>query len=608
MSGSKLYAGRYMLREIAGFGGMSKVYEAEDIRRRNATVAVKIVQVNSKTDKNELEREAKALEKLKHEHIIRLLDYGYVNNEYYTVTEFIPGYTLKEYIKQRGHLGKREAVGIALVLLDALQYSHAHKIVHGDVKPLNVLMSRDGTIKLADFGLARNLEKTQNYKHGELTASAHYVAPELINNEQPTPVSDLYAVAVTLYEMLTGRVPFEGKSFESIMYMHLHNRPTPPHELEPSVSKGLEEVILKGMAKNKTLRYQSASEMRSDLVKVLQHPAGGFVDLTGLQNADEVVIPRPVRNWQRYGVIASVSVALITLAVVMALVIMRASSVAQVRVPYVVNLPESEAVALLAETGLASTSVEMYHDEIPSGYVIRQSPEGGESVSQNSSVLLTVSRGIDMVMVPVLTGHTRAEAVRMLDESSIPVTREEVVLSSQPAGTVVGQTPEAGNWISPSDGVALQISGVSVSVPNVVDETLEQATADMEAAGLRIVARVYYPSGDGVSGTVMSSYPAAGTEVLRGSDVTLTVYTTPPTIYSAVVDVVFSVVTDAPTASVRAVLIDQYGVESEEYRDDSPPTDSMKLNLTLEKATPGAYRFVVYVDESIVVDETVVFE
>ena len=213
-----------------------------------------------------------------------------------------------------------------------------------------------------------------------------------------------------------------------------------------------------------------------------------------------------------------------------------------------------------------------------------------------------------MVMVPVLNGGSRAEAVRELDALSIPIKEEKLVVSNLETGTVVGQDPEAGNWIVPSDGVTLEISGSSVEIPNVIDEAVDQATAELEALGLKVTARVYYPSADGKVDNVMNISPAVGTRVLRGSDVTLTLFAAPPDVYTAMIDVKFAVETGEPTTTVRAVLVEEDGTEEEVYSGEAAPTSSMRLTLTLERSTPGSREFRVYVGDKQVAEETVMFE
>lgn len=283
-------------------------------------------------------------------------------------------------------------------------------------------------------------------------------------------------------------------------------------------------------------------------------------------------------------------------------------NVNSVQAPNAINMTLEDAQNELDRRNLGYTIVEAYHDEIPKGVVINQSPVKGTPMEAGDRVILTVSKGVDMVMIPVLTGNPRSEAVRMLDELSIPINEEKLVVSQLETGTVVGQKPEAGNWISPSDGVTLEISGSSVDVPDVIDKPADQATAELDALGLKVTARVYYPSGDGTVDNVMNISPAVGTRVLRGSDVTLTLYAAPPDVYTTLVDVSFAVKTEEPTATVRAVLVEEDGAEYEVYTGEAAPTNSMRLTLTLERATPGARELRVYVGEEQVASERVMFE
>ena len=409
---------------------------------------------------------------------------------------------------------------------------------------------------------------------------------------------------------MTGRVPFDGETPTAIAVKHMKEAPIPPRQFESAVSPALEEVILKGMEKDPRRRYQSAAEMASDLRHALRAPSGGFVKgetptVHKLKHSKKRRHKRQVHIWT----FAAIGAALVAmLASILVLVLTRAGSVDTVSMPNTVNMTREEAEEELSQYDISSTVIEAYHDEIPKGVVISQSPAKGETVEKGSRAILTVSKGMDMVMVPVLTGGSRSEAVRKLDELSIPIKEEKLVVSSLEAGTVVGQEPEAGNWIVPSDGVKLEISGSSVEVPNVLNEPVDQATAELDALGLNVTARVYYPSSDGEADSVMSISPAVGTRVLRGSDVTLTLFATPPDVYTALIDVKFAVETDDPTITVRAVVIEEDGTEEEVYSGDVAPTSSMRLTLTVERSTPGSREFRVYVGDNLVAEETVLFE
>ena len=589
MNGTVTLGGRYVLQEVVGTGGMSVVYRATDLKR-HCDVAVKVLRkelMGDPTFVKRFEHEARAVSRLDHPNIISMMDVGQDGDVRYIVMEYVPGYTLKQFIAQRGRVAPQEAINITLEILAAVNHAHKHHIIHRDLKPQNILLADSGTVKVSDFGIAQQKDL------GNVNGYIEEMMSGFAANEQ----SDLYSVTVMLYEMVTGRVPFDGETPTAIAVKQIKEAPIPPRQFESAVSHALEEVILKGMEKDPRRRYQSAAEMAADLRHALRSPSGGFVD-------GEHEPKRPVRRkkrkhrhqtriWTMVAISAAVA-ALLTSILVLAL--SRLGSGSTVPMPNTINMTLDEAESELEQYDISTTIIEAYHDEIPKGVVISQSPTKGTGVERGSRAILTVSKGMDMVMVPVLTGGSRAEAVRELDALSIPIKEEKLVVSNLETGTVVGQDPEAGNWIVPSDGVTLEISGSSVEIPNVIDETVDQATAELEALGLKVTARVYYPSADGKVDNVMNISPAVGTRVLRGSDVTLTLFAAPPDVYTAMIDVKFAVETGEPTTTVRAVLVEEDGTEEEVYSGEAAPTSSMRLTLTLERSTPGSREFRVYVD------------
>lgn len=614
MNGKVTLGGRYVLEEIVGTGGMSVVYRATDLKR-HCDVAVKVLRkdlMSESASVKRFEREAHAVAKLDHHNIISLMDVGHDADVRYIVMEYVPGYTLKDFISQRGRVAPQEAISITLEILAAVNHAHKNHIIHRDLKPQNILLSDSGVVKVSDFGIAQQKDNGNTIDASEIMGSVHYISPEQAKGIGVCEQSDLYSVAVILYEMVTGRVPFDGDTPTEITLKQLKEPPVPPRKYEPSVSIALEEVILKGMSKDVRDRYQSAVAMASDLRLALRSPSGGFVSAERGKRPPAKPKPRPRRSARlrartRTWVLVGVTAVMVALVMLLARPLISRLS-RTVSAPNTVNMTLEEAQSELEQKGLGYTVISVHHDEIPSGVVISQSPEKGEVMEVGDRVILTVSNGVDMVMVPVLTGLTRAEAVRELDARAIPINEEKLVVSSMETGTVVGQSPEAGNWISPSEGVTLEISGSSVEVPDVLNEPVAQATAELEACGLKVVALVYYESSDGTADNVVSVSPSVGERVLRGSDVTLTLYATPSNVYTRTVDLLFSVETDEPTAEVRAELVESDGTITEVYNNEVEPTNKMNLALTLERPTPGARELRLYVDGELVITETIMFE
>lgn len=272
---------KYRIIELIGSGGMAQVYKAVNMSNRK-TVAIKMLKDEYKDDAEFLRRfsrEANAILTLSHENIVRAFDVGTYNGLPYLVMEYVEGHTLKDLIGKNGALPVRTAIGITCQILDALSAAHAHGIIHRDVKPQNVIVTEKGRVKLADFGIAREVKaSTVTFSGSKVLGSVHYISPEQAKGTITTEQSDLYSVGVCLYEMLTGTVPFDADSAVTIALMHLQEKPAPPIDLVPDLPRSLNDIVLKALEKEPANRYQTARSMRSDLVRSLSDPNGTFVN------------------------------------------------------------------------------------------------------------------------------------------------------------------------------------------------------------------------------------------------------------------------------------------------------------------------------------------
>lgn len=259
--------GRYEIQEIVGVGGMSVVYKAHD-EIDDRTVAIKVLKeelLESEEFRRRFKNESKAIAVMDHPNIVKVYDVGLGDRVQYIVEEYIDGITLKEYIEQQGVLPWKDALYFATQILCALQHAHDKGIVHRDIKPQNIMLLKDGTIKVTDFGIARFARSEQRTMTDKAIGSVHYISPEQAKGEATDAKSDLYSVGVLLYEMLTGKLPFDADSAVSVAIMQLQNEPIKPSSLNPDIPEGLEEITLRAMQKNPAERYQSAAEMLSDI-------------------------------------------------------------------------------------------------------------------------------------------------------------------------------------------------------------------------------------------------------------------------------------------------------------------------------------------------------
>lgn len=271
---------KYILQELIGTGGMAHVYRAETVSGHK-TVAVKLLKEEFLNDRELLRRfskEGKASQRLQHDNIVSALDVGEYNGVPYIVFEYVEGRTIEDIIREKGRLSIQEATALCSQMMDALQYAHEHGIIHRDIKPQNILVNEHGIAKLADFGIAREVSATTHTFDGKnVIGSVHYISPEQARGENVSEASDIYSAGITLYEMLTGDVPFRGETAVATAIMQINDAPRPPQELEQSIPYALNAIVLKAIEKEPALRYHHAKDMRNDLIRSLSDPQGDFV-------------------------------------------------------------------------------------------------------------------------------------------------------------------------------------------------------------------------------------------------------------------------------------------------------------------------------------------
>src|SRR5690606_16634381 len=447
-----IFNGRYELHRRLGRGGMAEVYLARDLLL-DRPVAVKVLFPALATDAGFVERfrrEAQAAANLQHPNIVSVFDWGEANGTYFIVMEYVEGHTLADTIREEGRLHPDRAAEITADIAAALGFAHRNRVVHRDVKPGNVLLTRDGGVKVADFGIARALSDSTDQsltKTGSVMGTATYFSPEQARGAPVDPRSDIYSLGVVLYEMTTGHPPFAGDSAVAIAYKHVQENPVPPRHLDPALPETLEAITLKCLAKNPANRYPSAQDLRADLRRfldgsrimaepVLAPPmdpgATGLMAPTGYGDQTAVVAGPPGYQPDGYdeyddyddyddeeepqrskGFLAAMVLLLLVLAGLLFLLARNFSGggeeAPQVTVPRAVDMPVTDAKATLEAEGLEVTTVYEASDA-PPDQVIAQDPRPGEEVDEGSEVTLTVSQGPEPVMVPNVINKTQTEA------------------------------------------------------------------------------------------------------------------------------------------------------------------------------------------------------
>jgi beta-lactam-binding protein with PASTA domain/tRNA A-37 threonylcarbamoyl transferase component Bud32 len=561
MTQPRLLGGRYELGGVIGRGGMAEVYRARDLRL-DRTVAIKTLRSDLARDATfqaRFRREAQSAASLNHPSVIAVYDTGEDTMGEapvpYIVMEYVEGMTLRDLLHADRRLLPERALEIVDGILQALDYSHRGGIIHRDIKPANVMLTPNGEVKVMDFGIARAMADTQATmtQTAQVIGTAQYLSPEQARGERVDARSDLYSTGCVLYELLTGRPPFSGDSPVAVAYQHVREDPIPPSQLDPEIPRWADAIVLKAMAKDPAMRYQSAAEMRSDLQRALQgmpvaaptmamgrtQVMGAGGPATRVQRAPTGYDLPPVRydedDGRRGGDGKKVA-----LWVLLALLFIGGAAVIgfalsgqgdsggtqQVQVPAVAGQTQEAATQAITGQGLVVGEVtEEFSDDVREGVVISSNPEAGQNVDEGSSVDLVVSKGEETVevRVPDVTGQSARAAEAQLEAAGFEVTRRTQENSSVPRNAVIRTSPDGGEEAEKGSTVVMYVSSGpgTIEVPNVVNLSQDDAERALEDAGLRVDVQEGQPEGDVPEGVVFRQLPPAGQDVRPGTTVTI---------------------------------------------------------------------------------------
>ncbi|MGI6695053.1 MAG: protein kinase domain-containing protein [Christensenellales bacterium] len=525
---------RYRLEELIGEGGMASVYRALDLRTGHR-VAVKFLRQEFQKNPEYLDRfrrEATAASRMSHHNIVNLLDIGDDPKAPYLVFEFVDGKTLKEIITDHGRLPQATAVQIAIRILSALRHAHEAGIIHRDIKPQNILVDRQGYIKVSDFGIARMVgANTMQDAEGKpsVMGSVHYFSPEQAQGETATISSDLYSVGVVLYEMLTGTVPFEGETPVAIAIQHVQVAPKPIRELNPAVSQALENVVAKAMEKDPKQRYASAMFMAQALHAALLAEKEPTQDTPVFPAADKGKNRRRVSLKNKLCnrlLIILLSLTLIIGIGIGAVVIYR-DIVNATRAPLVTGEMEESAIRLISQAGLTYKREYISSDE-PVGMVITQSHDLGFSMRRGDTILITVSSGPIRKPVAKVTGLLQEEAREALERIGLRSMVTGTVMDPSPMGTVLEQHPEPDTEMNAGAIVQLVVSGGQVKVPDLSGLRQQDAGTLLNKEELSIGdIKTIEMNDPAQQGRVASQYPLKEELVMAGTAVDLVLYVLP---------------------------------------------------------------------------------
>ncbi|RJQ24910.1 MAG: Stk1 family PASTA domain-containing Ser/Thr kinase [Peptococcaceae bacterium] len=530
---------RYKILEQLGGGGMAVVYKGQDTLL-NRLVTVKVLRSEFTSDEdfvNRFRREAQAVARLSHPNIVSIYDVGEENETYYLVMEFVDGDNLKNLIRKQGTISVLQAIQFAAQICDALEHAHENGIVHRDIKPHNILITRSGRAKLTDFGIARESTAATMTQTDAIVGSVHYLSPEQARGETAGPMSDLYSLGVVLYEMVTGILPFHGDTPISIALKHIQTSPVPPSSLNPAVSPEVDKIIGRAMAKNPDDRYRTAGEMRAGL-SVLQN--GWTDDATRVIKRDEFAtrlmskgkeLPWVKKVKRRsYKWLWAVLIMLILFGGAFAALRLYLN-VAEVTVPQVEGKTEVDARNILQSNGLERLLVSYAnHPVILKDRVVSQEPAAGSKVKVTRPVTLVVSLGPEYRTVPSVLGLTEADARLLLGRNEFAVSEpvQQDYSSEYVAGMVMAQEPRPKTQAAKGSKVTITVSKgpppITYTVPDLTGLTVEKAREELAKIKLVLSDEINkVPSRDYLSGQILSQQPKAKDVVQEGTVVKVTV-------------------------------------------------------------------------------------
>ncbi|TPG36706.1 Stk1 family PASTA domain-containing Ser/Thr kinase [Mycolicibacterium hodleri] len=547
---------RYELGEILGFGGMSEVHLGRDVRLHR-TVAIKLLRADLARDPDcylRFRREAQHAAALNHPAIVAVYDTGTIEAADgllpYIVMEYVDGVTLRDIVHEHGPVAPRRAIEIIADVCQALNFSHQHGTIHRDVKPANIMISKTGAVKVMDFGIARALTDTGNRltQTAAILGTAHYLSPEQARGETVDARSDVYSLGCVLYEMLTGEAPFVGDSPLAVAYKQVREDPAPPSRRLSGISPELDAVVLHALAKNPENRYQSAAEMRADLILVHggQAPDAPKV-LTDAETSELVSASPLLGQWQTSAHVGTgggdaspgsgrgrrLRLWLAVIAVLTALTVVLTTAMNSfgngthsVRVPDVHGQTQQDAIASLQNVGFEIRGPVAKSDPtVPDGHVIDTDPAAHTALAGGDAVTINVSAGPPQREVPSCSNLTADDCIRSLADSGFGRTRQMPIASATvPPNQVIRTNPAAGRLSVLVDEVTVEVSTGPETrrVPDVSGQSVDEATANLKAAGFDVVLRGAVDSTRPL-GYVISTDPSAGVSLSIRSAIVLRV-------------------------------------------------------------------------------------
>ncbi|MFU1768703.1 Stk1 family PASTA domain-containing Ser/Thr kinase [Mammaliicoccus sciuri] len=517
----RIIAGRYEFVKYLGGGGMSNVYLAKD-KILNRDVAVKVINIppyEKEKAVERFEREVQNTTILSHSNVVNVLDVEEDDNCYYLVMEYIEGPTLKEYLCKEGKLSADEAVEMTLQILKGIAHAHHHRIIHRDIKPQNILMTKNGTLKILDFGIARALSETALTETNHVMGSVQYLSPEQAKGQSTDESSDIYSIGIVLYELLTGHPPFNGETPVSVAIKHIQEELPSIRKERPSIPQSIENVIMKATRKEKSLRYRDTNEMYYDLLTALdderkdelpRYDSDSDTKTMPIIKADEEesdtkTVPiattqqnanaqqqntesnKPKRKRNKWLI---VFVPILLLCMLVGAIGFALTAPKYVDVPNLLGKSRGEALALIDEKGLSKGKItEAYSNSFKEGEVMKVTPKVGSKVKEMTKVDLVISQGVKTFTVEDYVGKSADKTKKQLEKQGFESVRIKEQYDKAANGTVINQNIEPGSKVVPKDTMIILTKSIGVKQEYVKDytgEEISKATSELEALGFKV--------------------------------------------------------------------------------------------------------------------------
>lgn len=625
----KVLGDRYEIVEKVGSGGMSVVYKAK-CRLLNRFVAIKILRQEFVDNEEFIKRfrvEAQAAASLSHPNIVSIYDVGNQDDLYYIVMEYVDGVTLKEYIVYKKVLDWKETLKVSMQICSALEHAHKNGIVHRDIKPHNIIITTDGVVKVTDFGIARATTYFTVTFAGNAIGSVHYFSPEQARGGYTDNRTDIYSLGVVMYEMLTGKLPFEGDSPVAIAFQHIEKTPVEPIELNSDVPMAINGIIVKAMSKEAEKRYSTVTKMLNDLNEALKHPNEIVAEINTVDDKGDsptLVIPavstnktdkKETQNKVKVGTktaktrnkkkLAIIAVSILTFAILMfgayKLLAVKPSAVA---VPNLVGKTEGEANNLIVNTGLTLAVKARRSDEnFPAGIIIEQSPGSGMSVIVPYKVEVVVSSGKKEVQVPAVEKKDYREAKVEIEKLGLTANFTYEPSDTIPIGFVTRLNPTSGTTVNQGTSIEVFVSNGpnsnTIPMPNLIGLTEQKAKASLSDAKLSL-GSVTYTDNTAAYGTVVYQSVNANSAVSEGTKINLKLSNG-----IARQTIKVALPKDRNTVAVEAKLIFSKGVETTAYPKTVISTSQSPLAITVSGT--GKAHLLVYFDGKLSSEQDINF-